>query len=190
MGTASGALSNDKNVYEKDINLAIANKIAALAPSYNINIVLTRNNDNTITAQDRIAFMNSVPYDLLVSIHVNASNISREPKPDYPNKSGFEVYVSRNNTSSSDKSELLARHIIKTNSSHYIQPITRQRSVSMSLFTYSIKVRNLLHWLNVVILTTIKISPISPTQQIRRISRKRFLRELLPTAILVKQASL
>ena len=111
-GSASGALSNDRNIYEKDINLAIANKIAALAPSYNINIILTRNNDNTITAQDRIALMNTAPYDLLVSIHVNAANVSREPKPDYPNKSGFEVYVSRNNTSSSNKSEILARHLI------------------------------------------------------------------------------
>lgn len=111
-GASTGAVSNDNTVFEKDINLDIANKIAGIAQFYNLNIILIRSNDYTVNVKERMEFINSTPYDLLVSIHVNATSAGREPRTDYPNKSGFELFVSGNNKSTTKQSELLATHLI------------------------------------------------------------------------------
>jgi TonB family protein len=89
---------NSDGIKEKDINLAIAKKIHALAASFNITVILTRNNDQTVgnTAdlkedlQNRISIANESKADLLLSIHINAG-------VDNKLRSGFEAYISRKN---------------------------------------------------------------------------------------------
>ncbi len=94
-GSFTGA-QNSNGLLEKDINLAIAQKIKALGGRYQVNVVLTRSSDQpvgnagTLAAdlQNRIAFSRAIRPDLFISIHTNADNNSATQK------TGFEAYLS------------------------------------------------------------------------------------------------
>jgi N-acetylmuramoyl-L-alanine amidase len=75
------------NVYEKDINLAVARKVAALLEQRGIGVLLTRSQDRFIELEERAAIANRHDADLFVSIHSDSA----------PNRSveGFTVYVAR-----------------------------------------------------------------------------------------------
>jgi N-acetylmuramoyl-L-alanine amidase len=91
-GSDDGTHSAD--LKEKDLNLAIAKKVQQLATSYNINVLMTREEDqlpgNSTTISEglnyRIDFANEHKADLFISIHVNAGG-----------KKGMEVYLSPQN---------------------------------------------------------------------------------------------
>ncbi len=81
------------NLQEKDINLAVAHKVAALLQQRGIGVILTRSQDRFIELEERAAIANQHNADLFVSIHSDSA----------PNRSveGFTVYVARGASSDS-----------------------------------------------------------------------------------------
>lgn len=69
-GSDTGALRAGQA--EKDINLDIAKKTAAILISKGINVEMTRWNDATVSLQDRVEFSNSRNPAVYVSIHINS----------------------------------------------------------------------------------------------------------------------
>lgn len=88
-GNDNGATVNGLN--EKDITLSLAKKIAALNSNNRIKILLSRDNDQTISVKDRVLFAKEKKADLFISLHVNAS----------ANKqlNGFSVLIDKENSS-------------------------------------------------------------------------------------------
>lgn len=75
------------SLQEKDINLSVARKVAALLEQRGIGVILTRSQDRFIELEERAAIANRHNADLFVSIHSDSA----------PNRSvgGFTVYVAR-----------------------------------------------------------------------------------------------
>jgi len=71
-GEDKGAHSS-KGIQEKDITLSIAKKIAKLNSNKHINILLSRDNDQTIPVKERVVFARNNKADLFISIHVNGA---------------------------------------------------------------------------------------------------------------------
>ncbi|NJE10730.1 N-acetylmuramoyl-L-alanine amidase [Thermococcus sp. MAR1] len=80
-GTDPGAVAN--GVQEKDINLAIALKVAKVLQDDGARVVLTRDGDYFVTLSGRVQIANSAGCDIFISIHANSGPSSA---------SGFEVY--------------------------------------------------------------------------------------------------
>ncbi len=70
-------------IKEKDINLAIALKVAKLLQEDGANVILTRDGDYFVTLSGRVQIANSADCDIFISIHANSGPSSA---------SGFEVY--------------------------------------------------------------------------------------------------
>jgi len=60
-------------IKEKDINLSIAKKIADLNSNSHFKIILSRDNDQTISVKDRVNFSKKNNADLFISIHLNGA---------------------------------------------------------------------------------------------------------------------
>ena len=75
-GTDAGCISADKKVYEKNITLDIAKRLATkIAAEYpEVTVKLTRSDDRFIKLQDRGKFANDAGGDLFISIHVNSTD--------------------------------------------------------------------------------------------------------------------
>lgn len=84
-GKDPGAPGYIKNIWEKDITLKLAKKLAAkLRKQLKCEVLLTRSKDKYISLEERTAIANTKKADLFISLHCNASN-SRKLK-------GFETY--------------------------------------------------------------------------------------------------
>lgn len=70
-GADTGALK--AGIAEKDINLAIAKKVAAILTMRGAHVEMTRWTDSTVSLQERVEFSNSKRTDIFVSIHINSS---------------------------------------------------------------------------------------------------------------------
>ena len=70
-GSATGASYG--GVHEKDLNLAIAKKVAPLLEAAGVRVTMTRTNDKTVGLYQRTDLANGLGADLFVSIHCNAS---------------------------------------------------------------------------------------------------------------------
>jgi N-acetylmuramoyl-L-alanine amidase len=90
-GSDAGAISASGKL-EKDFNLAIAQKIKELSPTYGIDVVLTRDKDFFMSPQDKVNFSNAQNGNAFISIHVNLANPKEKGQ-----KSGMEVCVSEDN---------------------------------------------------------------------------------------------
>lgn len=106
-GADNGGISAD-GLKEKDLTLSIAKKIAALNSNEHIQILLTRDNNQTISVKDRVYFAKKHVADLFVSIHVNGSTDKQ--------LNGFSVLIDRHNT---EKNQLLASALINELKSTY-----------------------------------------------------------------------
>jgi N-acetylmuramoyl-L-alanine amidase len=85
-GKDPGTTSYLGNV-EKNINLRIANKVAAKLKTKGFNVKMTRSSDTSIDKYERAELTNNIGPDLFVSIHCNSlPNIAMR---------GYTVYVSR-----------------------------------------------------------------------------------------------
>jgi N-acetylmuramoyl-L-alanine amidase len=85
----SGTASGGNRVYEKNITLAIALKVADELRAQGVTVFLTRSRDTLIALSDRGRIANTRHADLFVSIHVNAAN----PRwKDARESRGFETY--------------------------------------------------------------------------------------------------
>jgi N-acetylmuramoyl-L-alanine amidase len=67
-GQDAGCARN--GLVEKDLNLAIANRIKELSPQYNIEVHLTRNDDNYVILANRVAISNRIHPDYFISVHI------------------------------------------------------------------------------------------------------------------------
>ncbi len=91
---------------EKDIVNQITSKIKAQNDNANVVIHLTRSNDEMVPLADRAAFGNKIKADLVLSLHVNASENSET--------SGIEMYVAKeNNAKSNELAAKLGRKLAK-----------------------------------------------------------------------------
>ncbi len=85
-GKDSGCHSADVAVNEKDINLAIVRAIKRLCTNENIEIVLTRDNDQFDDLRAKADFINNQKADLCVSIHCGNAGQDHEVN-------GTEIYI-------------------------------------------------------------------------------------------------
>lgn len=109
-GRDAGASADDDGTKEKDLNFAVAKKLAALMKTANINVVMTREEDIELAESTskhkklddlnaRVAIASENENSILVSIHMNKFPISKY--------SGLQVYYSENN----EDSKILADRI-------------------------------------------------------------------------------
>ena len=87
-GMTGVALSGDR-IYEKQITLAVALKVADELRAQGVTVYLTRSRDTLIALSDRGRIANNKRADLFVSIHVNAANPHWR---DATASRGFETY--------------------------------------------------------------------------------------------------
>lgn len=106
-------------IEEKDIALAIAKKVKELNTNKKINIVLTRDNDESIPIKDRAIFANAKKADLFISIHLDA--IMKKG-----NYSGFSVLIPDNENPYMNQSKLLGSSIINSFKSNYPLPVANE----------------------------------------------------------------
>ena len=69
-----GPIGQRTTLYEKDITLAIAKKLARELESRGVDVLMTRETDTLIALGDRGKIANRAKGDLFISIHVNAAN--------------------------------------------------------------------------------------------------------------------
>ena len=85
----NGVTTSGARVYEKQITLAVALKVADALRARGVTVHLTRTRDTLIALSDRGRIANQQRADLFISIHVNAAN----PRwRDATSARGFETY--------------------------------------------------------------------------------------------------
>ena len=89
---------------EKDLSLAIARQIKQHAPSYNVDVVMTREEDVYPTLKERSALADAVKADVIVSIHVGSAEAENT-------KRGFDIYITSKNQETLEHSKLLGHNI-------------------------------------------------------------------------------
>jgi len=72
-GSNTGAAGAAPGLREKQLTLAIAKLVEAKLKEHDIDVVLTRTGDKTLTLRQRVEVADAIPSDLFVSIHANAS---------------------------------------------------------------------------------------------------------------------
>jgi N-acetylmuramoyl-L-alanine amidase len=95
-GTDGGAKTKDGKYKEAELSLAIAKKIEALAHDYNINLIMTREDEKfpfeatnkNDALRKRVELVNNRKPDAFITIHVNNSSENEQNS-----KSGFDAYV-------------------------------------------------------------------------------------------------
>lgn len=88
-GEDAGARSRD-GLEEKALTLSVADKIAHLAPEYNVEVVRTRKEDKTLSLQERVSGAAAISEGVFVSIHINKS-------VDHATGNPYEVIISGGN---------------------------------------------------------------------------------------------
>jgi N-acetylmuramoyl-L-alanine amidase len=128
--------SNAYDVKEKDLTLPIANKIAALAPAYGIEVVLTRTSDELPGNAKSIAeglkyrteLAGKTEASALVSIHINAD-------PDKKEKSGFEIEIPKQTSPYIQSTIALGSSFVNAIAKDYaINPELKQPSANIYIF--------------------------------------------------------
>jgi N-acetylmuramoyl-L-alanine amidase len=97
-GTDKGVVTKDGKYSEAALSLAIAKKIRQLAPDYNINVIMTRENENfpggatskNDALRKRIEITNLINPAAFISIHMNGTSEAEQK-----NRSGFESYITK-----------------------------------------------------------------------------------------------
>jgi N-acetylmuramoyl-L-alanine amidase len=84
-----GPIGQRTTLYEKDITLAVAKKLAHELESRGLDVLMTRVSDTLIALGDRGKIANRAKGDLFISIHVNAANPNWK---DPASARGFETY--------------------------------------------------------------------------------------------------
>jgi len=85
----SGPLGGGPRLYEKDVTLAVANRLGDQLAARGVDVVYTRTSDTLIALDDRGRIANRASGNLFISIHVNAASPTwKDPK----GARGFETY--------------------------------------------------------------------------------------------------
>jgi N-acetylmuramoyl-L-alanine amidase len=85
----TGPIGGGPRIYEKDVTLAVANKLGEQLKTRGVDVVYTRTSDTLIALDDRGRIANRASGDLFISIHVNAANPNWK---DPGGSRGFETY--------------------------------------------------------------------------------------------------
>lgn len=93
-GTDSGATI--KGISEKQLVEQLAKKIKS--SNQNVMIHFTRNEDKTLSLQERTEIINALKPDLVLSIHINANRDN--------NKSGLELFIAQENAFTEKSKEI------------------------------------------------------------------------------------
>lgn len=115
-----GAKSESGNIYEKDLTLAVIQKIKFLNTNTNIKILLTRETDVLQTPVEKVAFTKANNADLFISIHMDGS-----PSASGNLKRGISIYVA-NNMSTAKSSQSLASALISEFNKNFELPVNQQ----------------------------------------------------------------
>jgi N-acetylmuramoyl-L-alanine amidase len=99
-GKDPGAIGRS-GIREKDINLYVAKRLAALFKSEGVSVVMTRDSDVFIPLPIRVKITNNSKADLFISVHSNANRTR--------SISGFEVYYVSNSVSDSKRASAAAK---------------------------------------------------------------------------------
>ena len=121
---------NDQGLMEKDLALQIALEIKKQSSVYNINIVMTREEDIYPALKDRSEMAKTYKADLIVSIHVAAAENSQSAETNAKNQTGFEIFVTNRNQETVEKSRHLGNEIIQHLSNIYSVGNIKQRKES------------------------------------------------------------
>lgn len=92
-GNDSGAIGSidEKEQYEKNINLGVAKVVKRILEGNGIEVLMTRSDDQTMSLDERTKYANKMDAAMYVSIHTNAASNA-------PKANGIEVfYASQNN---------------------------------------------------------------------------------------------
>ncbi|MGA8179270.1 MAG: N-acetylmuramoyl-L-alanine amidase [Desulfobacterales bacterium] len=77
-GKDYGAPGYQRGIYEKDINLKLARRLAKkIREELGCEVIMTRNSDRYLTLEERTAIANTKNADLFISIHTNAARDRR-----------------------------------------------------------------------------------------------------------------
>ncbi|MGL5506813.1 MAG: N-acetylmuramoyl-L-alanine amidase family protein [Paraclostridium sp.] len=96
-GEDSGKTGFSKKTLEKDVSLQISKKVASKLAQYkDIEVILTRSEDITLSKEERVNIANSQKADLLVSIHLNGEYGGGSAN-------GTETYYQQGSVDNSDK---------------------------------------------------------------------------------------
>lgn len=102
MGAETFRKIGGRTIYEKDITLQIARRLAALINrTRNMEAVLTRTDDSYVSLPRRVEIAEQSQGDLFISIHLNATDSRRKTAR------GFEIYYL------SDGSKAINRHLLE-----------------------------------------------------------------------------
>ncbi|MFL5576480.1 MAG: N-acetylmuramoyl-L-alanine amidase [Gemmatimonadaceae bacterium] len=72
----SGPLGGPFRIYEKNVTLAVAQRLAAALRQRGVDVLMTRTRDTLIALDDRGRLANESRGDLFISVHVNAANMA------------------------------------------------------------------------------------------------------------------
>jgi bla regulator protein blaR1 len=97
-GTDAGAKTKDGKYTEAELSLAIAKKIEALGPEYNINVIMTRKDEKfpgyatnkNDALKERVELVNNLNPRAFVTIHMNTTSDFKQDS-----KSGFDAYITK-----------------------------------------------------------------------------------------------
>jgi N-acetylmuramoyl-L-alanine amidase len=97
-GTDAGAKTKDGKYTEAELSLAIAKKIETMGPEYNINVIMTRINENfpggatnkSDALRERVELVNTLSPHAFIAIHMNTT-----PDDKQNSKSGFDAYITK-----------------------------------------------------------------------------------------------
>ncbi len=130
-GGRDGGASSDDGLLEKELNLYVAKKVAALLSLAEVDVVMTRESDVLLAADDsphkklddlnaRLRIGSESDNSIFVSIHMNKFPVKKY--------SGLQVYYSKNN----ENSKLLAENIREKSISLIDADNTRQTKAATS----------------------------------------------------------
>jgi N-acetylmuramoyl-L-alanine amidase len=112
-GKDAGGFGKD-GVLEKDMSLAIVQKIKELNSNENLNIILTRETDVYLSPPERVAFAKAQNADLFISIHLDSA-----PASEGESKNGMSVFIAREEFGNTNASRQLASAVIGSFKNNY-----------------------------------------------------------------------
>ena len=114
-GNDKGSIDSTETVYEKDIALQIAKKVASrLGRESDVNVIMTRTEDKYVSLEERAEIAKKANADALISIHLNAQK-------KYGDANGLETWYRNGAT---DGSKELANSVQQTTAS-YVEIMSR-----------------------------------------------------------------
>ena len=124
-GNDKGSVDSTETVYEKDIALQIAKKVASrLGRESDVNVIMTRTEDKYVSLEERAEIAKRANADALISIHLNAQK-------KYGDANGLETWYRNGAT---DGSKELANSVQQTTASYvcllYTSPSPRDGLLS------------------------------------------------------------